>query len=367
MARTLSTALLAAQTATKRKPAIRININSVDYSSRLLLLEHHEEPHRDYATIVLSNSDRGLDAVSTATSNLLGYRFRIAYGYYTGETVAEPNGDGAGKEYVESADLWVKSQQLISSPGQLVCQLYCEGQWMSLREQRVMALLNEMAVANPDEVGNDPYFSATFEGTHTVYQLIESILENAMSWTLNASPATDDDILNDFKPFFSLEELPFAADILRGLISMTKCYLRAKANLAWDIVYPQTTDAVNETYYSDQPHYFLEYAEALNLMNPNRIVVFCNNPLNKDEWPEPVMIGDTGVPSGALNVGSGNYNEVLEAQLARTITQQLDADRRVAAILSRYKAEVLAGYLIVPHDARVELYDRAAVVDTRGL
>ncbi len=356
--RTLSADLLAEQLATQRKPAVRVLINSIDYSARVLFVEHHEEPYRDYATIILNNADRGLDSVATAATNLLGHRFRIAYGHVTGQVVAEPNGDGATKEYSESADLWVKSQQMVSSQGQLVCVLYCEGQWSYLREQRVMALGDQMEVGDPAEVGDDPFFGAVFDRTKTPYELMESVLENAMGWTFNAAPA-DDGILTTFLPVFSLEELPYAAVILRILSQMTKCYLRPKANLVWDVVYPADSDAVNETYYSNQAHFFTEYAEKLNLVIPNRIVVFAGNPEGLSEWPEPVIVGDTGVYTG-------NYVEVLESHIAFTIITQVDADNRAAAIQTRYNAEQLSGYLIVSHDARVELYDKVAMYDTRG-
>lgn len=359
MARVISAELLAAQMATKRKPYKKVVINSIDYSSRVLFIEHHEEPYRDWATIILDNHDRGLDAVATATTNLLGYRFRIGNGHYTGNNVAEPDGDNAGHEYSYSADLWVKKQQMISSPGQLVCQLYCEGQWMYLREQRVMALANAIAIGDPAFVGDDPYYLAVFDRTKTPYQLIESTLESAMGWTFNATPSPDDGILNTFRLLFSLEELPYAATILRDLIMMTKCYLRPKANLIWEIVYPQDSDEADETYYSDQAHYFYEYAETLNLVIPNRIVVFAGNPENLIPWPTPVIVGDTGAYSG-------NYVEVLEPHLAATIISQVDANNRAAAIKTRYRAEQLAGYLIIPHDARVELYDKAVVDDVRG-
>ncbi len=359
MARTLSAELLTAQQGTKRKPAIRININSVDYSARLLSLEHHEEPYRDYATIILNNADRGLDSVSTGATNLLGRRFRIAYGHNTGQTVAEPNGDGAGNEYVDSADLWVKSQQIISSEGQLAVKLYCEGQWMYLREQRMMALAGNIETGDPDKVGDDPYFASVFERTKTVHELIESALENAIGWTLNAFAGVQDSIINAFKPVYTLEELPYAAVVLRSLIQMTKCYLRPKANLIWEIVFPQDGDSIDETFYSDQAPVFIEYAEALNLLVPNRIVVFAGNPDNLEDWPEPVIVGDTGAYSG-------NYDEVLEMHLAATIITQNDAALRASAILTRYASETLSGYLIVYHDARVELYDKVEIQDQRG-
>jgi len=429
VARTLSAALLTAQQTASKTPAVRVLINGVDYSSRGLFVEHHEEPYRDWATIILNNADRGLDGVATLSSNLLGYRFRIAYGYYTGEIVAEPNGDGAGNEYVESADLWVKAQKMVSSPGQLECLLYCEGQWDYLREQRLMALpaVGEFEKGDPDDAGNDPYYLGVFDKTKTVYQLIESVIENAMGWTLNAFAGVQDAIINSFYPYFSIEELPNAGDVLSGdggggrsigLIRMTKCYLRAKANLIWELVFPESGNTVDETYFSASlftagnfsigidyvihtigttdftligavsntvglkftatgagsgtgtatAYHFIEYAEQLNLVTPNRIVVFANNPNKLEAWPEPVMVADTGAYD-ATHPGQpdlGNYTEVIDFTLDGTITTQGDANLRAEAIQTRAKAETMACYLIVPHDCRVELYDRVEVDDQRG-
>jgi hypothetical protein len=368
--RTISTALLSAQQSSSRVAAIRISINDVDYSDRLLFIEHHEEAYRDYATIHLNNSDRALDAVNAYDTNLLGYRFRVAYGYYTGEIVAEPNGDGAGKEYVDSPDMWVKNQHMISAPGQSFLELYCEGQWSYAKEKRVMALADSEGNAtgdieslDPNDVTTDPYFLAIFDRTKTVYELLTGVL-TAMGWTLSAAPSPDDEILTTFKPYLSLEALPYAATVLRdNLIAMTKCYLRAKANLVWEIVYPQSTDVAVATFYSSQAPYFLEFMSSQNILIPNRIVVFANDPLDEygttGVWPQPVMVGDTGEYTG-------NYTEIIEAVPMRMITVQEDADKIAAAILARYKAEQLSGYLVVYHDCRLELYDKIDVVDTRG-
>ncbi|KKK73008.1 hypothetical protein LCGC14_2898190, partial [marine sediment metagenome] len=217
--RTLSAALLAAQQADNRVPAIRILINSINYSSRLLFLEHREEVYRDSATIVLDNADRGLDSVATADSNLLGFRFRIAYGYDTGNAVAEPNGDGVSKEYSESADLWVKTQQMISEEGNLTCVLGCEGQWSYLRERHIIALLESIVGIDPSEVIDDPYFKKVFDATKTVYELLEQVIENAFGTTpgmsLNAFAGVQDGIINAFRPIFTLEENPYAAVVLK--------------------------------------------------------------------------------------------------------------------------------------------------------
>ena len=370
-------------------------INAVDYSSRLLSLEHVEEAYRDSALLTFRNNDRAFDAV-----DLTGRLFGIGYGHTTGATPATwaattaysvggsvqpvtPDGkryycvvagtsggtqptwptigntvvDGtvtweygcsSGDEYSNSATLWVKSQQLISSEGQLLCQLYCEGMWTYLREQRIMF------------VGSAPGYDYEWT-TKTPYGIIEEIIETGFSWTLLAL-ATSDGIMDVFLPVFTLNDSPYenATAVLERLIAFTKSYLRAKAGKVFEVVYPQTSDAPNETYYSNQAHYFIKYTEKKNVDIPNRVVVFCNNPDNLVPWPTPVMTGDTGAYSG-------QYVEVMESFVDRSITVQGDANLRAAAILTKVKSEQLAGVLIVPHDARVELYDKVKVMDVRGL
>ncbi|KKN74190.1 hypothetical protein LCGC14_0392760 [marine sediment metagenome] len=344
MARSLSGTLTTAQKGTGRVPYIRIFINSVDYTGRLLFIEHIEEAYRDRAIIVLRNNDRALDP---GTVDLRGYEFEVGYGFTT----------GAGNEYVGDgtnepgpAALFVKNQQTISAEGQVVCQLYCEGMWMYAREQRIRAY------------GSAPYFVGAYDGTtDTVYDIIEDIIEGALGWTLDPKPSPDDGILDTFKPVFDINQIPYesAASLLYRLITMTKCYFRLRANNVWTIVYPQTSDSVNQTFYSDQEHYFLEYMEKYNEVVPNRIVVYANNPELLDPWPEPVMTGDTGAYSG-------NYTEVLQPYVVASITVQADASNRAAAIKTRLDSESLAGRLIVPHDCGMELYDKVSVVDTRG-
>ncbi len=127
---TITQALIDAQNGA-RTPHIRIFINGVDYTSRLLYLEHHEEAYRDRAVIGLSNRDNSLDSL-----NLDGEEFEIAYGYITGNNVAEPLGNGATAEHVYAPTLWVKSHQIISIQGERIYQIYAEGMWMYLRERK---------------------------------------------------------------------------------------------------------------------------------------------------------------------------------------------------------------------------------------
>lgn len=345
--RTLSSTLLAAQSAASASPYIRIYINSTDYSSRLLALEHHEEAYRDRATIVLQNDDLALNDV-----DLLGEQFEIGYGHTTSGG-DEYVGDGDSEDGV--APLWVKSQEFVSAPGQLVCVLYCEGMWMRLRELRIMT----------NVTGSAPTYNNEFDGTtYTVEGLIELVM-TAMGWTWT-TVTNSDGIIDVFKPVFSVNQLPYetGATILYRLISMTKSYLRAKHDTTFEAVYPQTADSVAETYYSDQAHYFLDYAEQVNLLVPNSIITLCNQDPS-GEWNTTAYPLVTGTAEDATEIAK--YTEVIQPFIIGSITNQADADNRAVAILSRLKAETLAGRLVIKHDHRVELYDRVSIQDDRGV
>ena len=146
---TITQALLDTQGDAGRTPYIKIYINSTDYSSRLLYLEHHEEAYRDRAIIGLSNRDNALDAV-----DLDGQEFEIGYGYDT-----SGNG-GSTTDKVDTATLWVKSHQIISVQGERIYQIYAEGMWMRLREQKVIAGIT----------GDSPLYDNTFNATYTSHR-----------------------------------------------------------------------------------------------------------------------------------------------------------------------------------------------------
>jgi len=333
--------LVTAQQSGATDPYIYLSINSTDYSSRLLALEHTEEPYRNQATLILTNSDRHFDSVS-----LLGKSFTIGYGYVT-SSGNRYCGDGDGTEAMPT--LWVKSQSQVSMEGKLVCILYCEGGWFKLREHRFIT------------TSDPPHFNIEFVSTDTVYQLIEKALTET-GFTLSSQSI--DDIIQDFLPIFTANPLSFEspASIIYRLIQMTKCHVREVEASNYEVLYPQTSDDMDETYYSDQAPQFKEYVEQVKLLIPNSIVVFCNRD-NSGAWSPDTMI--TGTASDADSIAA--YGEVIEYHTAPYIDNQVDADRRADAILTRLKYEILGGRLLLPyHDARVELYDRVKVWDSRG-
>ncbi|KKN75205.1 hypothetical protein LCGC14_0383640, partial [marine sediment metagenome] len=186
-------------------------------------------------------------------------------------------------------------------------------------------------------------------------------------WTLEDTPP-DDGIIDNFKPVFIVNKLPFenAASLLYRLIWMTKEYLRTKNSKTFQCIYPQTTDGVDETYYSDQAHWFIEYVEKTILLIPNSIVVLCNQDPNTGEWNTssyPLIVGTAKDQDQIDKYGSGT--EIVGVFQAGSITTQGDANKRAEAILTKLKSEILGGRLVIPHDSRVELYDKVQVVDKR--
>ncbi len=353
-ASTISQALIDTQKDATRTPYIKIYINTVDYSSRLLYLEHHEEAYRERAVIGLSDRDGALD-----TLNLKGKVFNIGYGY-------DSSGHGGTTtDKVDTAPLWVKSYQIITVQGERVYQIYAEGAWMRLREQKVIS-----GVTGPQagDSTHNPYGS-TFAGTHTVYELLALIIEGAMSWDLVDTPP-DDGIIDTFHPIFDVNQLPFenAAALIYRLMWMTKCYLRTKPATVvttprFEVIFPQAADAVNETYYSNQVDWFVEYNEIPSLLIPNSIVVLCNRDPGTGGWNTTDYPLVVGTASDAAEIAL--YATIVQAYIDGSISTLANANLRAAAILARLKAEQLAGRLVIPHDARVELYDKVDIVDNR--
>ena len=360
MARTVANglitqALIDTQKDASRTPYIDISINDnaaagvVNYWSRLEYLEYTEEPYRDRAIIGLNNRDNALDAI-----DMDGQSFAIKLGY---DTTAH---GGSTTDTVTYPTLWVKSHQIISDQGERIYQIYAEGAWMRLREQRVIT-----GVTGPQ----DELYSSTFNKTHTVYDIIELIIEGAMGWTLIDSPPDDGIIDGPFMPVLDVNRLPFehAAALLYRLIWMTKEYLRQRAGTTFQCVYPQDDDPVDLTYYSDKANWFIEYVEKTILLIPNKIVVLANQDPETGDWDSLVVGEAFDYPDNfdVSGVYTGNYAEIIQPFVVGSITNKKDADDRASAILTRLKAETLGARMVAPHDCQLELYDKILVLDSR--
>jgi len=369
--RTIHSDLKTAQEALSSTPYVYIGINDsggagvVNYgtanaSNPLLALEHREEPYRETATIVIDNSNRGLDP---GTLDLRGQSFAIGYGYKDANSVNRYTGDGAGTAGMPT--LWVKSQHVTSMEGKVVCILNCEGMWGILRELEYLP------------VGEEPYYDVDFGGTQTIKEIIILALAEA-DMTLNAT-VPDDGIIDTLMPFFStnLSSYPSLGSLIYNnpdMLQATKCYLRPEADKVFKLIYPQETDPVNETYYSDQIPYFREYTEKYNLLIPNTIYVYWGADPNTEGWEEEPYFSNLADPASATDAASiaayasGSFDGIVKrTYLAPRLSIKADGTNRAEAILARFKSEELAGRLVLPyHDCSVELYDRVKIYDSRG-
>lgn len=340
--RTVSSALKSAQASPNVKPYISICLTCADggcydYSHRLVQLEHHEEPYNDWADIILYNNDRGV-------AELRGCWLEIGYGCII------PSG---GVEYSDTPRLWVKSTQQTSREGDLFMVLNCEGMCANLRDLDIVTK------------GEPPYYSGQYEEEYTIFDTIKDILE-AGGYTLNDIGDQSDGIIGVLTPRIWMNQYPFEnpMEVIYRLIAMTKCFLRPLASKQFEVVFPQEADDVLETYHSDSPHYFHEYVEKLNLTIPNHIIVYANASGDEEAW-DVIIAEAEDEESIAMCKNICSNGKITRHHIAADLDNATDATNRASAILTRLMFEKLAGRVLVPHDCRVELYDRVGIYDRR--
>ena len=348
--RTISAALLDAQNSVSNIPYIHLLFTSKDggtarnYSSdqagrRILSLEHHEEPYNDYAIIALRDNDR-------TVPNVAGYWVEIGYGYYTGNNVAAPDGDGAGNEYSESSRLWVKQQQEVSAGGQLFQVLELEGMWSRMHETVL-------------RLGSAPYHDHTYTDT-SIYNIITAIMSE-LGFTLDAIGSQDDGIMSAVLVDFIVNEQPMesAVSVIYRLLIATYSYLRAKKGLAFKVMYPQAADSVDIAYYSYQNPYFLKYSDRDCVAVPNKVYVMANQ-------------GADGLWTSIITATAQNdteiarYPETPAVIVAGNLTTQAQANARALVVLNRAVMETKEGIMDALHDCRLEILDKVSMTDTRS-
>ena len=345
--RTITSTLLTAQSASKRTPFIHmlftskdglttkdLSTNSAAYGNRVLLIDHREEAYNDYAVVVLRNHDKTIPSIK-------GYWTEIGYG-----DGAEYAGDGSNGGSLASPRLWVKSQQTVSSGGRLYTILELEGMWARLREELI-------------RLGSAPIYNYEYAAT-TSYDIIEAIIETEMLWTLSALGTQDDSIIDTLAMNFDInsQQFEYAAGILYRLVRFTKTFLRPRAGLTFDIRYPQAADSVDLTFYSSQAPWFCKYTDRNIIHSPNRIYTF-GNAGTDGAWASYV----TGDESDSTSIDA--YAEIADIYLAPEIATAGNADLISAALLSKVKAQSVAGIGLVPHHCAVELYDKIQFIDNR--
>ena len=344
LVRSISSSLKSAQQSTSVEPYIHIYFTKpggghYDGSHRLVQLEHHEEPYNDWADIFLHDTNRVVPDLKGAWIEI-GYGAHIVHG---------------GVEYADTPRLWVKTTELVSREGDLFMVLHCEGMWSHLGEIDMITK------------GEPPRYEGRYEEEYSVYDTIKDVLA-AVDYTLNDIGDQSDGIIDVLAPMIYVNKSPFEnpAEVIYRLIAMTKCFLRPLTNLEMEIRFPQDSDSIDEHYSSSSPHYFHEYRERLNITIPNHIVVYGNASGDDDDWDIIVAKAEDEDAIKECKLIAPPDGKITKHHIAADLDNITDAENRASAILTRVKFESLAGRLIIPHDCRVELYDRVGIYDSRS-
>jgi hypothetical protein len=298
--------------------------------------------------------------------NLVGYHTNISYGDYYSGTAYYTGG--------KTAKMWVKEQRLISAPGKLYTLLVLEGFWGFFREQLVIGDLESSLVKHYyDQTDTDTSALTNLTIFGILYELAEQVYTQCgIDLILYMHYSQNDLIINDYIPGQELNVIPYEsiADLVIQLMGFTKCFIRIDNTDTMEIRYPQDSDAVDHTYYSNQQHYFYDFTSNDSVLVPNHIVVLAGQliedapPLFAGDWPsyENIIVAEEEDATAIAE-----YMRVTSLHIAGYIQQQSDAEDRAGAILYKTEKQQVTGQLVIPHDASVELYDKVEIDDFRGM
>ncbi len=407
MARTLHADLTTAQTAGfptgAYKPAVRCILTSKDggtthdYSfdptvttNRLIHVQQVEERYNDPGVILLSNYDRAIPA------NITGYYVDIGWGHNTTSGNKWDTAAGA-----VAPRMWVMPQSDISgapkgSRPNLYTSLAMSGVWGAVLNRQPILLVSSPWGGIPLHRYDEENTIFGLTGL-TIYGCLEYLIETGLSdqtglsFTLDALGTQDDGQISTIIPFPSdntkiirhiNEGSPWYfetyGDLIRSLLELTNCILVPRAGLAFRIIFPQSSDTADETYYSSvsDGHPFYEVENRRLNMTPNHIEIFggldetTGKPTvsghwfdtdHYSEWVTPAITATYDGPFMPVTASGGTDSELWEIGLdtvGKCVT-------RAAELGWQLKDQILGTRVIVPMDARVELYDRVTIEDGR--
>lgn len=407
MARTLHADLLIAQIAGyptgRYQPAVRCILTSkdggttYDYSfdptsntNRLIHVQQTEERYTDPGVILLNNYDRAVPA------DITGYYVDLGWGHNTASGIKWDTAAGA-----VSPRMWVMPQSGISggSKGaqpQLYTVLTMAGVWGAVLDKQPVLLTSTPSTTIPLYRYDELNTIAALTGK-TIYDILEYLIETSLStqtglsFTLDALGTQDDGQISTVIPFPSSGELlrvinadsPWYfqtyGNLIRSLLELTNCVLVPRAALAFRILYPQSSDTADETYYSSAAsgHPFYEVENRRLNMIPNHIEIFGGEdeatgyPTVSGHWFDTDHFSGWTSPETTATY-DGSFMEVKASGSTDNILWEIGLDTaekcraRAAELGWQLKDQMLGTRVVVPMDARVELFDRVEINDQRG-
>ncbi len=346
--RTLSATLLAKQKTGIGVPYIRVYLVAkagtpiYDYTTRLLYLQHREEPFGGDANVGLDNSDLLL------ASNMKGYKLTLGYGYVT----------GAGNEYSNSAPLWVISHPQQSAEGKVITELVCIDSWQRLAQLTFPT--------------GGTFNAPSASHTYTIFNLIRGVLELGL---YIYDPVTQTDVLMSgagyevvldssdgiidlatYKPPYEVGQNSSYRAFVVGLLAHTKCAAKFCNDGKLHIFYPDYAgdteygNAAYPAYEYDSEHAFYDETAEPGLVIPNH--VYFNSASYAGEAVDQPTIDA--------------YGEVKVWYTDLNLTSNAEAAQRAECELARIRADRNQGSLSVPPNCGQELYDYIKITDSRA-
>ena len=165
--------------------------------------------------------------------------------------------------------------------------------------------------------------------------------------------------------------------LIYDLLNLTKCFLRPKAVLSgllpFEVIWPQASDAVKETYYSSQAsgHPFYEVTNVRLNAAPNSIEIYggenvdTGKPTVVGYWYDPDHY-DGATPATHPQNYDGSFMPVQTSRWYEGLTTVGECNTEAAIIGRDLRDKAVGARVIIPMDARVELYDRVEIDDQRG-
>ncbi len=318
-------------------PALcRLTVGGVNYgvdtTNRLLKVSHTEEAWSQTAEVLIENADGNLKGLS-----LQGQSATLNYGYHT----------TTGDEYSVCAPLRVKTQNLISSPGLLVCQL------------NLIGLFDQLAYDEADEFYCNP------DDNLSLAYLIDAIVSpvgfapfahcTAYSFVNSSSDTT----LTQFYPkdLFKIYPGDTRLSKLQELIAYSSCQMRINtaggAENGWiELFDPTGSYTYNDTILSTN-HTFFNKAKQNRLILPNKVIV--QTPADSEIGPFTQEHSEA-TSFGLLPKTHFEFQRVTSDALSLAIA---------TAMMHKIENGYATGHGIAPMNCGQEVWDYITIVDSR--
>jgi len=369
-------------------------------NTRILDIDHEEEPYDQHAKVLLDNSDGALTSLA-----LQGYQAVISYGMTTAD----------GDEYSPTAPMKCLAMDFLSMEDKLVCTIECMGIPNLLAEDRasgsyiptehdlktVKDLIAEImagTAASPfsgdsawvqntayavDNIvkrtdSNEYRYICTTAGTsHATTEptwpdtIGEIVDDGTVTWQCVGSPVaifsacptytvtwdSEDALIDVYLPTDSLRIYKNSSRlaVLRRLLDFTKCIARFEDDGEIHILQPTISGTTYDYQYAlSAQHPFFSKANRKRLVIPNRIYVE-SQPNDGDSY--------TGNAIDTASYGALGYY-INQYESAR-VTGNTQATSIAEAVLSKYQMHAQAGAARVPMNCGAEIYDYVLVTDAR--